>query len=68
MNTATLTIAIQPNPAKSKVTIEMDALSFERVAANFKLFNKEFIESLERAEKQITTKKLKKLRSLSDLR
>jgi len=68
MNTSSLIINIQPNSTKKTVTIEMDALRFERVAANLGFFNKEFIKSLESAERQIATKKLRKLNSLRDLR
>lgn len=68
MSTSSLTITVQPRPAKKKIVIEMDAGRFERVAADLGLFNQEFIESLGNAEKEVAQKKLRKLRSLRDLR
>ena len=51
-----------------KVTIEFDADKFEKLAATFGFFNPEFLKSLDRAEQDIKAGRVKRLRSLKDLR
>ena len=48
--------------------MELDAERFERLAADLGLFNSEFVSSIERAEKEIAEDKVRRLRSLKDLR
>lgn len=67
MNALTLTI----RPAlkrKEKVRVELDAERFERLAADLGFFSSEFVASVDRAEREITEGKTKRLRSLKDFR
>ena len=66
---ATLNVTIRPRPARSrKLIVELDADRFERLAAGLGLFSREFLASLERAEREIARGKARRLRSLRDLR
>ena len=68
MNTSTA-ITIKPSPARSKrVLVELDAERFERLAAGLGLFQKEFLDSISRAELEITKGKTHRLKGLRDLR
>jgi hypothetical protein len=51
-----------------RVLVEMDADQFERLAANFGFFGKEFLDSLERAEKDVKAGRIRKVQSLKQLR
>ncbi len=53
---------------KKKILIEMDANRFERLAANLGFFNSDFLKSLDRAEKDYKTRRIKKIESLKELR
>lgn len=64
---STLTMTINPSRKRHKVSIELDADRFERLAAHLGLFRKEFLESLERAERDIAQGKVRRLGSLKDL-
>ena len=66
---ASLTITIKPRANHSrKILVEMDADKFERLAANLGLFNPEFLESLDRAEKDYKADRITKIKSLKELR
>lgn len=66
---ATLNVTIRPRQAGSrKLIIELDADRFERLAAGLGLFSREFLSSLERAERETARGKARRLRSLRDLR
>jgi len=66
---ASLTITIKPRANHPrKILIEMDSEKFERLAANLGLFNPEFLKSLERAEKDYKAGRIKKIKSLKELR
>ena len=68
MNHST-TITIRPSPSRTKrVLVELDAERFERLAADLGFLRKEFLESVERAEEDIARGKIRRLRSLHDLR
>jgi len=58
----------QKNKRSRKTVVEFDADQFERMAAAFGFFNPEFLKSLDRAEKDIKAGRVKRLRSLKDLR
>ena len=61
--------AMKPIVAGSrKIPIEVDADKFERLAADFGLFNPDFLKSLERAEHDPRAGRIRKLASLHDLR
>ena len=64
----TLAIKIKTNSKPHKFLIELDAEKFERLAANFGFFNPDFLESLNRAEKNYSTGKIKKIGSLKELK
>lgn len=67
MAPSTLTIT-SPAARQKKIRIEIDAAQFERLAASLGLFSCEFLQSLDRAECEVTQGRIKKLRSLKDLR
>jgi len=51
-----------------RVLIEMDADRFEKLAADFGFFSKDFLESLQQAEKDVKAGRVRKIRSLKELR
>ena len=51
-----------------RVLVEMDADQFEKLAANFGFFSKEFLSSLERAEKDVKAGRIRKVQSLKQIR
>lgn len=68
MTSAALNISIRPHVKGKRVTVELDRDRFERLAAGLGFFRPEFLESLERAEREISAGKARRLRSLRDLR
>ncbi len=66
---ATLNVTIRPRQIRSrKLIVELDADRFERLAAGLGLFSREFLASIERAEREITLGKARRLHSLRNLR
>ena len=66
---ASLTITIKPRlNHPRKIFVEMDADRFERLAANLGFFSKEFLKSLDRAEKDYNAGRFRTLKSLKELR
>lgn len=57
-----------PTKQSKNIRIEINPDQFERLAADLGFFQKEFLESVTRAEREITQGKTKRLRSLRDLR
>ena len=51
-----------------RVLVEMDADQFEKLAADFGFFSKDFLTSLERAEKDVKAGRIRKVKSLKQLR
>lgn len=51
-----------------KVTVEMDADKLEGLAAKFGLLNPDFLESLDRAEKDHKAGKYRKIKSLREVK
>ena len=51
-----------------RVLVEMDADRFEKLAADLGFFSKEFLKSLERAEKDVKAGRIRKIQSLRQLR
>lgn len=51
-----------------KTVVEFDTNQFERVAAVFGLFNPEFLKDLKESEEDYKAGRVKRLRSLKDLR
>ena len=52
----------------NRVVVEMNADRFEKLAADFGLFSRDFLESLSRAERDIKASRLKKIKSLREVR
>ena len=50
-----------------RVVVEMDADRFEKLAADFGFFSKDFLKSLERAEKDAKAGRTRKVQSLKEL-
>ena len=67
MNTLTLTVKTVPRRGEQKVLVELDAERFERLAAGLGFFRSEFVVSIDRAEREITEGKIKRLRGLKYL-
>ena len=67
MNTPTITVKKSGNGSR-KVLVEIDANRLERLAANLGFFNQDFLNSLDRAEKDYTVGRTRKVRSLRTLR
>ena len=65
---ASLTITIKPYKKEKKIIIEMDLDKFERLAASLGFFNPEFLKSLKKAEKDYKAGRIKKIKSLKELR
>ncbi len=64
MSSLELTIKKRNN----RVLVEMNADRFERLAAEFGFFGKEFLNSLERAQKDVKAGRIRKVQSLKQLR
>ncbi|PIP22867.1 MAG: hypothetical protein COX37_01640 [Candidatus Nealsonbacteria bacterium CG23_combo_of_CG06-09_8_20_14_all_39_17] len=67
MVSLTLTIGSQVKNPK-KILVEMDFEKFERLAANLGFFNQDFLKSVDLAEKDYKNGRIKKIRSLGELR
>lgn len=67
MASLTITVKSRTNHPK-KILVEMDAEKFERLAANLGFFSPEFLESIEQAEKDYQAGRIKKIKSLKELR
>ncbi|HEY4483141.1 MAG: hypothetical protein A3I39_02635 [Candidatus Yanofskybacteria bacterium RIFCSPLOWO2_02_FULL_47_9b] len=64
----TMAITIKPSVRKGKFVVEMDANRLEKLASMFGMYNPDFLDSLERAERDVKAGRVYKLRSLRDLR
>lgn len=67
MNTPTITVKKAINGSR-KVLVELDANRFERLAANLGFFSQDFLNSLDRAEKDYSAGRTRRVRSLKNLR
>ena len=67
MVSLTLTIGSQVKNPK-KILVEMDFEKFERLAANLGFFNQDFLKSVDLAEKDYKNGRIKKIKSLGELR
>jgi len=65
---ASLDIKIKKDKRSKRMTIEIDADKFQKLAELFGQFNPEFIKSLKESEKDYREGKFSKLKSLKDLR
>ena len=67
MANQTITIAVKANYPR-KFLVEIDANRLEKLASALGLFNPEFLESLDRSEKDYSAGKYRKVKSLKELR
>ena len=67
MANPTITIEAKANYPK-KFVVEIDAPRLEKLASALGLFNAEFLESLDRAERNYSAGKYRKVKSLKELR
>lgn len=66
---ASLAVKVRvPARRERKIVVELNAVQFERLAANFGFYNPDFLESAGRAEREISQGKARRLRSLRSLR
>lgn len=65
---SSLAITIKPNVGRKKILVELDVDKFERLAANLGFFSADFLKSLDKAEKDYRTGRVKKISSLKELR
>lgn len=65
---ASLNITISPQNNTRKVLVELDADKLEKLAADFGFFSDDFLKSLNRAEKDYKSNRVRKIRSLKQLR
>lgn len=65
---ASLNLTIKQGKKHSRKIVEFSPDEFERLAALFGMFNKDFLKSIARAEKDIKAGRITKLQSLKDLR
>jgi len=66
---SSLTVTIKPKTNnRKKFLVEMDFDKFERLAANLGFFSSEFLRSLDKAEKDYKAGRVKKVKSLKELR
>lgn len=59
---------ISPKKQSRNVSVSFSADRFERVAADFGLFNSDFLKSIDRAERDIRARRTKEISSLRQLR
>lgn len=66
---AIMNITIKSNLDRSrKILVEIDADKFERLAADLGLFSSGFLKSLERSDKDYKTGRIKKIKSLKEIK
>lgn len=63
-----MSITIEVKKEMQKISVRMDKERFERLAASFGFFSLDFEKSIERAEQDIQAGRVRKVRSLKDLR
>lgn len=62
------TITVLNRPTAKKIRVEIDTDKLERLAASLGFFNPDFIESLERAEKDYQAGRVRQVKLLKGLR
>ena len=65
---ASLSVKIKSKTTTKKFVVEIDADKFEKLAADFGFFNPEFLKSIDRGEADYRAGRIKKIRSLKELR
>lgn len=64
----TINVSVRRKSAAKNFSVEIDAEAFERMAALFGFFNPDFLKSIRIAEKEYRAGKVRKIRSLSELK
>ena len=62
------TLTIEKKPRSGKYLVEVDVQDWERISRDLKMYNPEFLKSIDQSEREIALGKTKRLRSLRDLR
>lgn len=66
---ALITVKIQQKTSQpKKFSVEINAQAFERLVASFGFFSSDFLKSLERAERDYKFGRIKKIKSLRELK
>lgn len=65
---ASLGVKIKSRTTTRRFVVEIDANKFEKLAADFGFFNPEFLESIDRGEADYRAGRIKKIKSLKELR
>ena len=64
-----MAVTIKPQLARPrKIIVELDADKFERLAVNLGFFSHEFLRSLDLAERDYKSGRVRKIKSLQELR
>lgn len=64
---ASLNITITPQSNTKRVSVELDADKLEKLAADLGFFNKDFLKSVDRAEKDYRSGRIKIIESLREV-
>lgn len=64
----TINISVREKSATKNFSVEIDAKAFERMAALFGFFNPDFIKSIKTAEREYRSGKVRRIRSLKELK
>lgn len=67
MASLNISIKTQTRQNNKKFIIELDANKFEKLAGNFGLFNSEFLDSIDQANRDYKAGRVRKIKSLKDL-
>jgi hypothetical protein len=68
MNTArTAQFIVRAEPQKKNFSVKLDVAAFERMAANFGMFNPDFLKSVDQAEREYRGGKVRRVRSLGEI-
>lgn len=65
---SSLNLTIRPQATTRKIMVELDADKLEKLATSLGFFSPDFLKSLNRAEKDYKLGRVRKIRSLKDLR
>ena len=68
MNTArTAQFIVRTEPKKQNFSVKLDVSAFERMAANFGMFNPDFLKSVDQAEEEYQKGKFRRVHSLGEI-
>ena len=65
---SSLNLTIRPQTDTRKIMVELDADKLEKLAASLGFFSSNFLKSLNRSEKDYKLGRIRKIKSLKDLR